>query len=62
MRLHSDENIHCASQSSSLEILNALKLGFANFSGNKEPHSYLPIGAIQKNEPLAFLSIATSRP
>lgn len=46
----------------SCEILNALKLGFAIFSGKKEPHSYLLIGAIQKNEPLAFLSIATSRP
>lgn len=53
----------CLTVIKSCKILNALELNFAIFSGKKEPHSYLlPIWAIQKNEPLAFLSIAPSTP
>lgn len=54
--------ILCLTMTESCEILNALELGFALFSGKKEPHSNLPIWAIQKNEALAFLSTATSTP
>ena len=62
-KLHSDENIHFASQWSSLVSFLMLlnRLLPSSVVGKKTKHIYFPSWAIRKNEPLAFLNIATRR-